>query len=371
MRTLNFLKEEFTKNKRIFILLFAECFFTFLIVGFCVPFLLDSYTTLKVIGGMNQSENLYYLINNSESKSYNGSFKTEEWNELYHFITENYDYIMTTDELLPIDDAFTWPNGMVDNAIGISYCTDSYKLINPNVFADYDFDSYKGDYVPIILGYGYKPYYKVGDVINSTWEVAAFTEEGSIAIPMGTTYLLSGNSSNICTHIKYYPSDFYDRSHIEVCIYALSNKELFPLFDKMNELGLDSIVPISFKDKISFMIDEFYKTLSSYLFIAGGVMLFSILCTSSGFISYMRLRKRDYLIYEMCGASVYSIAAKLAILNFTVIMLPAVICMLIFHRADLIPVFLALGAAIEVCSLAKPLYGLLKKPLIEQYCENR
>lgn len=372
MRTLNFLKEEFSNNKKIFILLFAQCFFTFLIVGFCVPFLLDSYTTLNAINDMNQSENWYYLINNSDgNKSKDGDYRSKKWNEFYHFITENYDYIMAADELLSIDGTFIWSNGIADNAIGITYYTDSYRLIDPEIYADYDFDSYKGDYVPVILGYNYKPYYKTGDIINSTWEVVAFSKEEALTVPMGNSYQLNNNGEGVYTHIKYYPSDFYDRNHTDVCVYAKKEEKLIPIFDKMEELGLDSVIPISFKNRINFMIDEFYKTLSSYLFIAGSITLFSILCTSSGFVSYMRLRKRDYLIFEMCGESAHGIAAKLAALNLTVIMLPALICTVIFRRADLIPVFLALGAVIEICSLAKPVCGLLKKPLIEQYFENR
>jgi len=373
VRVFVFLKEELLKNIKIFILLFLECLFTFLISGFCMSFLLDSYASLKAINNMNKTENWYYLIKNSDyNKSNTGNYMENEWDEFYHYIIDNYDYIMSTGELISIEDTFIWQNGEAENAIGISYFTENYfEYLNPEKIIDYDWNSYNGDYIPVILGYDYKLYYQVGDVINSRWEVVAFCKDGW-SIPIGNSYqLVHSGSGGVITLMKYYSSDNFDRSSTEVCVYSESEDDLIPIFKKFSELGLDSVVPISFLDRINFMIRQFYKILSSYLFIAIGITVFSILCTSSGFSNYLRLRKRDYLIYEICGANVYGIAINIAILNFTVILLPALVCALIFGRIDLIPIFLIISAVIEICSLAKPLYYLLKKPLIEQYYENR
>lgn len=373
MRAFGFLKEELLKNKKIFILLFVECLFTFLISGFCMDFLLDAYASVNAISNMSKSENWYYLNNNSDySKSSTGNFMEEEWNELYHYIIENFDYVLTTGELLNIDGTFTWDSGSTGNSIGISYYTENYfELLDPGGSGGYDWESYNGEYVPIVLGYDYKAYYRVGDVINSTWEVVDFSDEGGLSIPMGNSYKLGEGGGGIKTIMKYYDSDYYYYPTTDICVYAEKPEDLLPIFEKLSELGLDSIVPISFSDRIKYMLDGFYKLFSSYFFIAAGITAFSVLCTSSGFSNYIRMRKRDYLIYEICGADIHKIALNIAMLNLSVILLAVLICELIFRRIDLIPIFLIITAIIELCSLFKPLYNLLKKPLIEQYYESR
>lgn len=373
MRAFEFLKEEFLQNKKIFILLFAECLFTFLISGFCMDFLLDAYASVNAISNMSKSESWYYLCNNSDyNKSSISNFMEDEWNELYHYIIENYDYVMNTGELLNIDGTFTWDSGNTRNSIGISYYTENYfELLNPGISGGYDFESYRGAYVPVVLGYAYKAYYRIGDIINSTWEVVAFSDEGGLSIPMGNSYKLTEGGGGVTTIMKYYDPDFYHFYSTDICVYAEAPEALLPIFEKMSELGLDSIVPMSFTDRIKYMLDGFYKLFSSYFFIAAGITAFSILCTSSGFSNYIRMRKRDYLIYEICGADIQRIALNIALLNLSVILLAVLICSLIFRRIDLLPIFLIITAVIEICSLCKPLYGLLKKPLIEQYYENR
>ena len=373
MRAFGFLKEELFNNKKIFILLFAECLFTFLISGFCMDFLLDAYASVNAIGNMSKSDNWYYLNNNSDySKSSTSNFMEEEWNELYHYIIENYDYVMNTGELLNIDGTFTWDSGNTGNSIGISYYTENYfELLDPYGSGGYEWESYRGEYVPVVLGYAYKAYYRVGDIINSTWEVVAFSDEGGLSIPMGNSYKLGDSDGGIKTIMKYYDSDYYYYPTTDICVYAENPEDLLPIFEEMSELGLDSIVPISFTDRIDYMLDSFYKLFSSYFFIAAGITAFSVLCTSSGFSNYIRMRKRDYLIYEICGADIHNIALNIVLLNLMVILSAVLICTLIFRRIDLLPIFLIITLAIEICSLFKPLYNLLKRPLIEQYYENR
>ena len=373
MRAFEFLREELSKNKKIFILLFAECFFTFLISGFCLTFLLDAHATADAIGDMSKSESWYHLHNNKDyGKSSDGNFKSEEWNEFYHYIIENYDYVMTTGELMIIEDSFTWENGITDNAIGISYYTENhFDLLNPGGAGGYDWESYGGEYVPVVLGYAYKDYYRVGDVINSTWEVVGFRAEGTQAIPIVSGYRLVDNDGGITTVMKYYDSDFYYSSTTDICVYAETPNELLDVLEKAEALGLDSVVPVSFSDSIAHRLKLFYRFFSSYFFIAAGITAFSILCTSSGFSNYIRMRKRDYLICEICGADIHKIALNIALLNLLVILSAVLLCTLIFRRIDLLPIFLIITAVIEICSLFKPLYSLLKKPLIEQYYENR
>ena len=373
MRAFDFLREELSKNKRIFILLFAECFFTFLISGFCLTFLLDAYTTANAIGSMSKSENWFHLYNNKDyNKSSDSNFKNGEWNEFYHYIIENYDYVMNTGELISIDDTFTWENGITDNAIGISYYTENYfELLNPGGAGGYDWESYSGEYVPVVLGYAYKAYYQVGDVINSTWEVVGFGAEGTQSIPIVSGYQLGDNVGGISTIMKYYDSDFYYSSATDICVYAETPKELLTILEKAEALGLDSVVPVSFSDSIAYRLKLFHRFFSSYFFIAAGITVFSILCTSSGFSNYIRMRKRDYLICEICGADIHRIALNIALLNLSVILSAVLLSILVFRRIDLLPIFLIITAVIEICSLFKPLYSLLKKPLIEQYYENR
>ena len=373
MRAFEFLREELSKNKKIFILLFAECFFTFLISGFCLTFLLDAYITANAIGNMSKSENWFHLYNNKDyNKSSDGNFKAEEWNEFYHYIIENYEYVMTAGELLAINAIFTWENGITDNAIGISYYTENYfELLGHGGSGGYDWESYSGEYVPVVLGYAYKAYYRVGDVINSTWEVVGFSSEGTQSIPIVRGYQLADNSGGISTIMEYYDSDFYYSSATDICVYAETPNELLTILEKAETLGLDSVVPVSFSDSISYRLKLFYRFFSSYFFIAAGITVFSILCTSSGFSNYIRMRKRDYLICEICGADIHKTAFNIALLNLMVMLSAVLLCTLIFRRMDLLPIFLIITSVIEICSLFKPLYGLLKKPLIEQYYENR
>ena len=373
MRAFEFLWEELSKNKKIFILLFAECFFTFLISGFCLTFLLDAHATASAIGNVNKNENWYYLYDNKDyNKSSDGNFKSGEWNEFYHYIIENYDYVMSTGELMIIDGTFTWENGITDNAIGISYYTENYfELLDPGGAGGYEWESYSGEYVPVVLGYAYKAYYRVGDVINSTWEVVGFRTEGARSIPIVRGYQLIDNGGGITTVMKYYDSDFYYASATNICVYVETSDELLAILDKAKELSLDSVVPVSFSDSIAHRLKLFYRFFSSYFFIAAGITAFSILCTSSGFSNYIRMRKRDYLIYEICGADIYRIALGIALLNLSVILSAVLLSILIFRHIDLLPIFMIITVLIEICSLFKPLYSLLKKPLIEQYYENR
>ncbi len=374
MRTLNFFKEELLNNKKIFLLLFFECLFTFLICGFCASYLLDSYASLRTIEKMKISENCYYIFNNGDSNQKDsGDYMYEEWNEFYKFVTENYNYIMNTGELLQTEEEFIWDNGAVDHAIGISYDTENYsEYLYTEKIIDYDWDSYEGDYIPVVMGYDYKKYYHVWDIIDSKWEVVDFCKKSCLSVPMGNSYKLTEvGRVGVSTLMKYYSSEGFMPSATEICVFAENPRELIPILEKFGELGLASVIPISFPDKINYMIAQFYKVLFPVIFIASGIVIFSVFCASSGFGNYMQHRKRDYLICEICGANVYGIACDFALLTFTVIFIPAIISGLIFGRADLIPIFLIISAVIEICSLARPLYGLLKKPLIEQYSESR
>jgi hypothetical protein len=373
MKLFLFIKEEVSKNIGLFLILFLECFFAFLVIGFMSCYLLDISDTISAINGMDKSPNWYYLDNNTDHiKTHSTVYMADEWAEFYRYITDNYDYIADTGELLSIDDEFTWDTGITNKSIGIVYCTKNFfDYLNPGFSSGYDWDSYTGEFVPIVMGYDYKQFYNIGDVINSRWEVVGFSAEGSYGVPVVGDYHVSNNNAGIITLMKYYDSDYFDYSTTDFCVYAESAAEKDALIEKAIELGLDSVVLSSFTERANFMLKNFIGIFIPYFLVAAGIVLFSVFCTSSGLGNYIVSRRHDYLVHEICGANTVGIALNFAVVTSVVIIVPAAINLVIFGRIDLIVPFVISAAVIEIGAMANPIYTMLKKPLIAQYYESR
>lgn len=361
-----FVKEELTRNAKLFAMLFAECFCAFLVLGYVGGLFAELLSTYFSVKNQPSSDSLYYLIDNTDNVKSNsgGAYQAEEWNALFHYILDNCECVMDTGLLVNIDGEFTWQSGNKASAVGVVYLTENY-------FDSRALSEYSGKFVPLALGSGYRKYYKTGDIIGSRFEVVCFLPEAENRINLSPDYRTSTNSAAVWTLLKYHPTGFFDRSSTDVCVYANGPAELDLIAEKAVSLGIDSVLPVSVSDRYRFMLEDAAAVLAPYFLLCAGIALAAVFCTSAGLSDYISSRRREYLIHELCGADVKKTALHFAGLTGLIIALPAAVVPAFFGSVKLVIPFAAAAVITTALSLRAPLKELLGEPLIEQYYKRR
>lgn len=366
-----FLADEIKANRKLLAIVFAELFFTFVLVSFFSGFLMDMSVTMNVIKGMNDDENWYYLCNNSYNASHDGDYMTEEWDEFYSYIMDNCMYCMGTSELKNLSGDFIWSSGKSVPAIGIGYVSDNYFEVIENASETAErLISYEGEYTPIALGENFKRYYNIGDVIDGAFQVVGFLPPNSV-INISGNYKLTDNKDSVTTLMRYWENQSLDRAATDVCVYAEDETSLLLLLEKAKELGISSVAFVSFSERAEFMMKQFLIKFTPYFLIALGLTAFTAVGLSVSLRKYFYSKLNEYLINQICGATVSSIVLRFVIIMALEILLAAIPVIFLFRSAGLFLLSVALGVVVVMFSLARPVAGIMKKPLIAQYYESK
>ncbi|MGN1120595.1 MAG: hypothetical protein ACI4Q4_09565, partial [Oscillospiraceae bacterium] len=119
------------------------------------------------------------------------------------------------------------------------------------------------------------------------------------------------------------------------------------------------------------MLRQFLLKFTPYFLVAAGLMVFTAVGLSVSLCRYFRSRLNEYLINQICGATVGGIVLRFVVIMALEILLAAIPIIFIFRSAKLFLLSQGFGAAVVLAALAKHVADILRKPLIAQYYESK
>lgn len=376
--------EDILDNKSKHFILFVQIAIALILFSFTmsVIFSLKDYES-KLNDIMNVGEIFFLVDHTDESKFSENILNAEDGEkrlfELYTFISENPDFNTYTGSTqfsiwvddIGVDSSFIQErhgDSVAYNCIKVDQkLIDVFNLqcIEGQLFSADDFKD-TGDVIPIVLGYDFRKWYNLGDIItdssgsDQSFQVIGFLDKSSFFInPLrGDEVFWLDNFFVIPLQPDTFNStELYDDAIMSTFFIVDDSVELRGLQEKSNQLDLYTFEFRSFSEqmqRISYDNALVIKSIGLMMIIT---LLFSLIGIISNLIQFINTHMKEFAIHMLCGGQMKLIIARI-LWQVLILIFMADIIVLVIHKWSIVTLLTVLFSLLV--TLAVILYPAIK-----------
>jgi hypothetical protein len=235
---------------------------------------------------------------------------------------------------------------------------DVYELqcIEGSPFTKEDFSS-TGDTIPLLLGYDFRPFYQLNDIITDPrgfrYHVVGFLEQSAYFMQPGTSSEIYPLDTWFVIPVRPDLDGSYDSAIMTTYIITNDPSHLQKIQQKSTELGLFTFEFRSFTEQMGRIQEEIDLQIKIMGLMFSVVLIFSMIGLISNLVQFIDTHTKEFAIHMLCGGQVSSIIRRI---------LTQIILMLILANM----IILAIHGASSI-TLATIAFGLVIGSLIVLY----
>lgn len=196
-----------------------------------------------------------------------------------------------------------------------------------------------GDYIPIILGRGYRNRYNVGDIIDlndSKLKVAAFLDKNSFYYNLSWQDTpISLDAKIICPAMFIYSDDISEYFLAVECTRIITEdpKVLDDIAAKSKEFGLYDFNFKSLETQVNNIRSDELRLIQNALLTMGLILSLCAACMISSLLTFVEEHLREFAIHLLSGATISSIVGRILIQTGLPIVLANLAAYVVFRNA--------------------------------------
>lgn len=234
-----------------------------------------------------------------------------------------------------------------------------------------DYQTERTKYIPILLGYDYREYFKVGDILDEKYEVKGILKEDSAYFNTGWESALIYLDKQIILPMLYQAKEWGGCFVNHLNFSLKQEKETDKILQVIEDYGFKDFIVKNRKAQLEYFHKNFLTMFSFMVLLFFTVTILCIFSMVSMLAHLIEEYKQEFGIYMLCGASKFHICVKISLPIIISIFFSAIPSLLIsksfYHYLLQIAMILILNFMI----LFFPLLYWLKKPISELKKERK
>jgi hypothetical protein len=330
-------------------------FFAFLLQMVVVILLLINCLTtfyqregaLELLDKMEEEQEAYYMVLDNLADSYEWNTHEEEiFQKIHSFIQDHEDiecfshtnqYLELTD--IPKNSLYEWiEQGGIKLKVYHSFLVDSgffdfftleFQELDQSIWEEWN--TYKSDEIPVVLGNEYKEFYQVGDIftdINGQRYIVkgilkknqAFIDIsfGEGRISLDRTILAAGVPANI-EDISVKGNIDYEAYFSNMTLLTNNKQDILDIQEIGAQSQVYSYTLKNVKGVADYMKMETSQTIQIFSFISTLIIIFAMLMLIIQMLDFIRKKRRELAIHIFSGATKGSILLRLFLQMFVIV----------------------------------------------------
>ncbi|MBZ4666576.1 hypothetical protein [Mahella sp.] len=218
---------------------------------------------------------------------------------------------------------------------------DIYKLqcVEGSLFTKEDFST-TGETIPLLLGYDFRSFYQIGDIIEDDEEgfryhVVGFLEQSSYFIQPGKDNEIYSLDRWFVIPVQSGLDDSYEYDSAIMSTYIITDdpSNLQKIQQKSTELGLYTFEFRSFTEQMERMQEDMDLQIKIMGLMFSVVLIFSMIGLISNLVQFIDTHTKEFAIHMLCGGQVSSIIRRI-LTQIILIFIPANVIVFAIHGAS-------------------------------------
>jgi hypothetical protein len=228
---------------------------------------------------------------------------------------------------------------------------DVYELqcVEGSPFTKEDFSSV-GETIPLLLGYDFRPYYQLNDIITDTrgfrYHVIGFLEQSAWFMQPGKSSEIYPLDTWFVIPVRPDLDGFYDSAIMTTYIISNDPSHLQKIQQKSTGLGLFTFEFRSFTEQMGRIQGEIDLQIKIMGLMFSVVLIFSMIGLISNLVQFIDTHTKEFAIHMLCGGQVSSIIRRILIQIILVLILSNLIVFAIHGASPITLATIAFGLVI-------------------------
>lgn len=375
MKQLKYIGKDIKSNIGKYIILFIQILSSLLLI---TGMLLMYRTTFAYENKIKKLESYgegYYLYDRTDINFWSEKIANDDaiprLQKLYDFIFKNEKF-----KALSFNQ---WNNVLLeDEKVNLINITDHFidyfnlKLHSGQLFEGSDFSNVS-DEIPIIMGYSFIEKYNIGQTVtvdDHNYKIIGFLENNQYYMGYKSAFGsdLSLNKSILVPYIM----DEKDHACYQMAIWGSyiftdNIENMNELCDFSASLDLFTFEIMSFDDRMQLYKADMNQIIQYLSFILFSILIFSLISIIANLLMNVKKNQKEFVIHLLCGGTINSIATRLMIQIFIIILISAFINFIVFGIKIETLITFVIGILLGVIILTLPLIELRKQNINEMF----
>ena len=236
---------------------------------------------------------------------------------------------------------------------------DVYELqcVEGSPFTKEDFSS-TGETIPLLLGYGFRPFYQLDDIITDPrgfrYHVIGFLEQSSYFMQPGKSSEIYSLNTWFVIPVRPDLDGSYDSAVMTTYIITDDPSHLQKIQQKSTELGLFTFEFRSFTEQMRRIQVDHDLQIKILALIFSVVLIFSMIGLISNLVQFINTHTKEFAIHMLCGGQVSSIIRRILIQIILMLILANMIVFAIHGAGSITFATIAFGLVIGTLIVLYP-----------------
>lgn len=314
-----------------FILSFIQIMCALLMIAMSCFILDNTFDYRSKFNIFEDTSEMYFIRDNTTEEHFNKMWEDEKHSEkkayeFYQFLNDNNDNIcysfnsnvtmLNTATSLNTAEYIDEDNGAIYRTLKINKNFAKYFKLEcktGQIFSNSDYND-KNKTTPVVLGYNYKKYYKIGDEIIKNHIVIGFLAKKSFYLdPKSCGDILYLDNTIITPMIINEKTDIcdFDTAIMSTTILTKNPKNLELISKKSEELGLYDISFTNYSEQLNSIVSRALKKVMIILMIVALVLFFCVVCLVCSMLNFVETHKREFAVHLLCGATKFDFIVRI------------------------------------------------------------
>lgn len=217
---------------------------------------------------------------------------------------------------------------------------DVYKLqcVEGSLFTKEDFST-TGETIPLLLGYDFRSFYQIGDIIEDTsgfrYHVVGFLKQSSYFIQPGKSSEIYSLDRWFVIPVQSGLDDSYEYDSAIMSTYIITDdpSNLQKIQQKSTELGLYTFEFRSFTEQMKQIQERIDLQIKIMGLMFSVVLIFSMIGLISNLVQFIDTHTKEFAIHMLCGGQVSSIIRRI-LTQIILMLIPANVIVFAIHGAS-------------------------------------
>jgi len=228
---------------------------------------------------------------------------------------------------------------------------DVYELqcVEGSPFTKEDFSG-TGETIPLLLGYDFRPFYQLNDIITDTrgfrYHVIGFLEQSAYFMQPGKSSEIYSLGTWFVIPVRPDLDGSYDSAIMTTYIITDDPYHLQRIQQKSTELGLFTFEFRSFTEQMGWIQEEIDLQTKIMGLMFSVVLIFSMIGLISNLVQFINTHIKEFAIHMLCGGQVSSIIRRILTQIILMLILANVIVFAIHGASSITLATIAFGLVI-------------------------